>query len=126
LTDNVAEIAFNVDDDTAEHLAWMSDELLSMGALEVWQTPGTGKKGRSMVCFSLLVHETEFRETADWILQNGTTFGLRYRAWDRLKLDPTFEEREVDGKQMTFKVGRDAAGNKVKEKAEFESWKSNR
>lgn len=123
-SDRVVEIVCNVDDDTGEHLAWMCEELLARGALDVWQTAGTGKKGRSMICLSVLVRENDLAATAEWILQNGTTFGVRYRAWDRLKLDTAFEERTVDGKRVTVKIGLDGAGNKTKEKIEFESWRA--
>jgi pyridinium-3,5-bisthiocarboxylic acid mononucleotide nickel chelatase len=122
LQDKVVEIACNIDDDTGEHLAWMCEKLLVLGALDVWQTPGTGKKGRPMVCLSVLAEEAKLEELADWILRNGTTFGVRYRTWDRQKLAPTFEER--DG--VTVKIGSDAEGTPIKEKIEFESWKSGR
>jgi len=120
--DKVVEIVCNIDDDTGEHLAWMCEQLLEKGALDVWQTPGTGKKGRSMVCLSVLAAEEKFNELSDWILQNGTTFGIRYRPWDRLKLSPEFEQRGG----VTIKIGRDASGNKIKEKPEFDSWRSRR
>jgi len=39
-----------------------------------------------------------------------------------LKLNPTFEERHVDGRGLTYKIGRDLDGNAIKEKVEFDSW----
>jgi uncharacterized protein (TIGR00299 family) protein len=125
-TDKVFEIVCNIDDDTGEHLAWMCEQLLSLGALDVWQTPGTGKKGRSMVCLSVLATRADLGKLADWMLQNGTTFGLRYQEWDRLKLSPEFEERDHDGIKVKYKIGKDITGKTVKEKQEFDSWKSGR
>jgi len=123
LSDSVVEISFNIDDDTAEHMAWLSQTLLENGALDVWQTPGTGKKGRTMVCFSVIVRERDLAETADRILRNSTTFGLRHRRWDRLMLEREFETREEGGRQVRYKVGRTTAGEKLKEKIEFEDWR---
>lgn len=123
LSDSVTEISFNIDDDTAEHMAWLSETLMEIGALDVWQTPGTGKKGRSMMCFSVLVHTSDLEKAADWILRNSTTFGLRYRDWKRFMLDRTVETREQDGREVRYKIGRTTAGEKLKEKIEFDDWR---
>lgn len=126
LTDAVIEIAFNIDDDTAEHMAWMAEKLLDLGVLDVWQTPATGKKGRAMVCFSVLVRESDRDAIADWILRHSTTFGLRYRGWNRLMLERDFETRDEAGREVRYKVGLTTAGEKLKEKVEFEDWKKSR
>jgi uncharacterized protein (DUF111 family) len=126
LADSVIEIAFNIDDDTAEHLAWMSEKLLEMGVLDLWQTPGTGKKGRTMLCFSLLVEQGKFNQTVDWILRNSTTFGLRYRKWDRLTLERRIETRSEQGRDVRYKIGRTTAGETLKEKIEFDDWRKSR
>ena len=119
-TDTVIEIACNIDDDTSEHIAWMTGKLLGMGALDVWQTPATGKKGRVLVCLSVLVKETDLNAIADWILRNGTTFGIRYREWDRLKLTRAFESREAEGRSVSYKIGYTTDGEKLKEKPEYD------
>jgi uncharacterized protein (TIGR00299 family) protein len=126
LTDSVVEISFNVDDDTAEHLAWLAERLLEAGALDVWQTPGTGKKSRTMVCFSTLVREADLTAIADWILRNSTTFGVRYRKWDRLMLEREFETRNENGREVRYKTGSTTAGERLKEKIEFEDWRRSR
>ena len=118
-TDQVVEIACNIDDDTAEHMAWMTSQLIEMGALDVWQTPATGKKGRVLVCLSVLVDQGSFNEIADWILRNSTTFGIRYKKWDRLILARRFEERESKGKTVKHKIGFTTDGEKLKEKPEY-------
>jgi pyridinium-3,5-bisthiocarboxylic acid mononucleotide nickel chelatase len=122
-TDKVFEIVCNIDDDTAEHIAWMSEKLLEHGALDVWQTPATGKKGRSLICLSVLVRHQDLASTSDWILRNGTTFGVRYRNWERLKLVRHFEERQENGTSVHYKVGSTVKGEKLKEKREFEDWR---
>jgi uncharacterized protein (TIGR00299 family) protein len=119
-TDTVVEIACNIDDDTAEHMAWMTKQLIEMGALDVWQTPAAGKKGRVLVCLSALVNPDLFNQIADWILRNSTTFGIRYRHWDRLKLARKFETHEIDGTQVKHKVGLTTTGEKIKQKPEHD------
>jgi hypothetical protein len=57
---------------------------------------------------------------AAWILKNGTTFGVRYRHWDRLKLRRRFELRETAEGPLTYKVGLAKDGGILKEKPEFE------
>ena len=123
-TDEVIEMSCNVDDETAERMAWIAEQLLEQGALEVWQTPVTAKKSRAAVVLSVLGRTSDFQKLAHWLIQNSTTFGLRYRKWDRLKLEPKFEERiTASGAKVTFKQGLDCNGRVVKEKPEFDSVK---
>jgi uncharacterized protein (DUF111 family) len=119
-TDRVVEVAANVDDDTGERLAWLAERLLAQGALDVWLTPATGKKGRPLTCFQFLVAEADFPRLADWFLRHSTTFGIRHRAWDRLKLARRFEPRPGPGGPVTHKVGLTTAGEELKAKPEFE------
>lgn len=121
--DRVIEIACTVDDDTAEHLAWLAAQLLERGALDTWLAPVTGKKGRPAVCLSALVAEKGWSTLAGWILEQGTTFGVRYRPWDRLKLFRRFERRETAQGPLTYKVGLTKDGKVLKEKPEFEEWR---
>ena len=118
--DKVVEIACNIDDDTGEHLAWMVSQLMERGALDAWLTPTTGKKGRPAVCLSVLASVADWPATAEWILKHGTTFGVRYRTWDRLKLVPRFDRRESAAGPVTYKQGATLDGKVLKEKPEFE------
>ncbi|HEX3102256.1 MAG TPA: LarC family nickel insertion protein [Pyrinomonadaceae bacterium] len=119
-TDSVVEIVCNIDDDTGEHLAWMTEKLMEKGALDVWQTAATGKKGRVLVCLSVLAEERSWTEFADWILRNGTTLGVRYRKWDRLKLAREIEVRETANGPVRHKIGLTTGGEPLKEKAEYD------
>lgn len=118
--DSVVEIVCNIDDDTAEHIGWLCGQCMLKGALDVWQTPAYGKKGRVLVCLSVLAPQERFVELADWILRASTTFGIRYRTWNRLKLSRHLEERDVDGRTVRNKIGTTTDGRKVKEKPEFD------
>ena len=118
--DQVVEIVSNIDDDSAEHIAWLAEQLLARGALDVWLTPAMGKKGRPLTCLSVLAHAADWSAYADWLLRNSTTFGLRYRTWDRLKLARRFERRAVAGGELTYKVGLTTTGEVLKDKPEFD------
>ena len=119
-TDRVVEVAANIDDDTGEHLAWLAERLLAQGALDVWMAPAVGKKGRPLTCFQFLTAEADFARLTDWFLRHSTTFGVRHRAWDRLKLERRFEQRPGPGGLITHKVGLTTKAEELKAKPEFE------
>jgi uncharacterized protein (TIGR00299 family) protein len=119
-TDRVVEVAANLDDDTGEHLAWLAEQLLAQGALDAWMTPAVGKKGRPLTCFQFLASEGDFARLADWFLRHSTSFGLRHRTWDRLKLARHFETRVTPAGPLTYKIGLTTDGTVLKEKPEFD------
>jgi uncharacterized protein (DUF111 family) len=97
--------------------------LLQNGALDVWQTPVTGKKGRSAAVLSVLSREDDVERLVDYVLRKSTTFGVRYRTWNRLVLEREMEERDVNGRAVRFKIGRTTTGEVLKEKPEFDDVK---
>jgi len=120
VSDSVVEICCNLDDETPERIAWAAEQLLALGALDVWTTPVCGKKGRVALCLSVLAGNENRPRFADWILRRTSTFGIRYRSWDRLTLQRHIELREVRGERVAFKIGRTFEGETLKEKPEFE------
>lgn len=122
--DSVIEITCNVDDDTAEHMAWLAEMLLRKGALDVWTTTVSGKKGRAGCCLSALARIDDRNVLADFLLRHGTTFGVRMREWDRLKLARRFEKRATPRGEVTYKIGMTTTGEVLKEKAEFDDLRS--
>src|SRR5712692_745455 len=122
--DTVIEIACNIDDDTAEHVAWLAEILLQKGALDVWTTTVNGKKGRTGFCLSVLAQLDDRNMMADFLLRHSTTFGVRMRKWDRLKLERKFEKRQTSQGEVTYKIGTTITGEVLKEKPEFEDLRS--
>ena len=118
--DTVIEIACNIDDDTPEHLAWLAEMLLQKGALDVWTTAVNGKKGRTGFCLSVLARVDDRNVLADFLLRHSTTFGVRMRPWDRLKLERKFEKRQTPRGEVTYKIGMTTTGEVLKEKPESE------
>lgn len=119
-TDRVVEMVCNIDDDSAERMAWLAEQLLQKGALDVWLTPIHAKKGRPGVCLSVLADEETWARLADWLLRQSSTFGLRHRKWDRLKLLRKFEKRNTPHGEVTYKIGMTTSGDILKEKPEYE------
>jgi len=118
--DSVIEICCNIDDESAERLAWTVGVLRERGALDVWMTSIVGKKGRPATQVSLLVSEEKWSDFAVWILRHTSTFGLRYRRWSRMKLSRAIEEGKVSGQSVRMKVGTTLNGRRIKEKPEYE------
>ncbi|MFC1661698.1 LarC family nickel insertion protein [Gemmatimonadota bacterium] len=121
--DQVVEIRCNVDDQTGERTAWVVERALAEGALDAWLEPIVGKKGRPAVCIVLLAKPQDTSRLADFLLRRSSTFGVRYSAWNRLKLVREFETRDTPGGPVSFKVGKTTQGDVVKEKPEYEDLK---
>ena len=122
-TDSIVEISCNMDDETAERTAWVMEQMMKLGALDVWVTPLTGKKGRAAICLSVLAESASWSSLADWLLRHSSTFGLRHRSWDRLKLARRFETRQTEQGPVGYKIGMTTTGEVLKEKAEYEDLK---
>jgi uncharacterized protein (TIGR00299 family) protein len=85
-SDQVVVLETNIDDSTPEQLADCADRLLQAGALDVFQTPCTMKKGRAAVILSVIGSPLDVAELEQIIFQHSTSIGIRrYRA-DRHKL----------------------------------------
>ncbi len=123
LKDKVAEISCNIDDQTPEKTAWCLEQLFSLGVLDAWIIPVHTKKNRIAFCLSVLSRENKVNKIADWLLKNTTTFGVRYRNWDRLTLERKIEKRKLDGEEILFKIGLTTNGEELKAKPEFEEIK---
>jgi uncharacterized protein (TIGR00299 family) protein len=119
-TDTVLEVRCNVDDQTGERTAWIMEKALEHGALDAWVTQIIGKKGRPGLCLTLLVKPEDGPSACDFLLQNSSTFGVRYAPWGRFKLFREEEVRDTPSGPVSYKVGRTRDGTKVKEKPEFE------
>jgi pyridinium-3,5-bisthiocarboxylic acid mononucleotide nickel chelatase len=89
-TDEISVISFNVDDITAEHLAFVADQLFAKGALDVLQIPAFMKKGRSATLVQVLSPLEKEKDLVEFILTQSTSFGLRLTHEKRYKLARDF------------------------------------
>ncbi|MBR1891174.1 MAG: nickel pincer cofactor biosynthesis protein LarC [Clostridia bacterium] len=87
LTDEVVKLEFNVDDMTAEQLAYSGERLMRTGAKEVYLTPVTMKKSRLGTLVTVLCDQSAEDETVRAIFKNYSTIGLRTSVCKRYVLD---------------------------------------
>ncbi len=87
-TGEIIELVCNIDDMTPEALAFAASRLLERGALDVYTTPGTMKKGRPGHVLTVLCPPNKEKELAQQILKQTTTNGLRVRHCGKYFLHP--------------------------------------
>lgn len=109
-TDQVVLMETNIDDCTPEQLAAAADQLMSAGALDVYQTPCVMKKGRSGIVFSVLSPPEKTQHHEQILFAATSTIGIRRQTIQRSKLPRT--ETTVDtafgkvsGKAVTLPGG---------------------
>ncbi|HKQ23424.1 MAG TPA: LarC family nickel insertion protein [Burkholderiales bacterium] len=103
--DEVAQILFEVDDQTPEDLAIAIDKLRAQpSVLDVLQTPAFGKKGRMTMHIQVLASPADLENVFDACFNETTTIGLRYQVLQRRKLSRTGTTVETGGKQVRVKV----------------------
>jgi uncharacterized protein (DUF111 family) len=104
-TDSVVELSTNLDDITAEVLAYATTLLLNAGALDVWTTAIQMKKQRQGVLLSVLCAPERTDEFADLILRHTTAFGVRINTATRVKLRREFTEVQTAYGMIRVKCG---------------------
>ncbi len=124
----IVEIVCNLDDQSPERTAWLQQDAIKQGALDVWITPVVGKKNRPAQLFSMLVDVEREGEFISWMLRCSSTFGLRTQRWDKVQLARRIETRDTPHGPLRFKIGMTTEGEVIKEKPEYddlaEIWKN--
>ncbi len=115
-------IETNLDDMNPELIPFIEEELLKIGALDVFRSPIQMKKGRSGVKLSILVDEKNQDQILDYLFTQTSTFGVRSYVVDKMMMQREIEVisteyGEVRIKKAIFK------GKVVKYKPEFEDIK---
>lgn len=96
MKDRVCEFECNIDDMTAEELAFAAERLMEEGAKDVTLTPVVMKKGRPATMLTVMIpdEEDEKERMADLIFRYTTTIGIREIISERYILDR--EEKLID------------------------------
>jgi hypothetical protein len=109
--DEVAQILFEVDDQTPEDLAIALDRLRAHPAvLDVLQAPAFGKKGRVTLHIQVLAEVADLESVFDACFSETTTLGLRYQVLRRRKLARSSATVDAGGRKLRVKVA-DRPGN---------------
>lgn len=77
----------NIDDATPELLGFAAKKLLDSGALDVWVSPVTMKKGRQAFCLSVLCDATRAAQLRTDMLETTPTLGVREYQVTRFELE---------------------------------------
>jgi len=104
-SDRVAQIAFEVDDQTPEDLAIALDRLRSHPAvLDVLQMPAFGKKGRVTAHIQILAEPEDLHGVFKACFSETATLGLRWQLVERRVLERSQATVDVDGRSVRVKI----------------------
>lgn len=102
--DFVWQLEANLDDMSPELCSVALDAAFAAGALDVWWTPITMKKGRPALHLCALVSEERRGDVERAILRETTTIGLRYSRLERRVLERRFVTVETPYGPLPIKV----------------------
>jgi uncharacterized protein (TIGR00299 family) protein len=80
-------IETNIDDMNPQHFALLVERIEEAGALDVWLTPITMKKGRPATLVSAIAPAANRDAATSAMIENSTTLGVRITQIDRIKAD---------------------------------------
>src|SRR5262245_18789536 len=106
LVADVVVIEANIDDMTPQNFAYVTERLLSAGALDVFTIPIQMKKGRPGQLLQVLSPWDSVDALSRVIFQETTTIGVRRYAVDRTTLDRELVEVETEYGTVNIKVSR--------------------
>jgi pyridinium-3,5-bisthiocarboxylic acid mononucleotide nickel chelatase len=116
---DIVELVSNLDDMTAEALAFAGERLMAEGALDVSASPLTMKKGRSGVLFTVLCKSRDEEFLAHAVLRETSTNGVRVRRCAKYILTPSVRTVETSLGRVAVKCA-DGFGIH-REKPEYEA-----
>ncbi len=94
-TDTIYELSCNVDDMTAERIAFAMERFLEAGAREAYTQPIGMKKNRPGTLLQVLCAEKDREKMVHEIFKYTTTIGIRERSFNRYILNRTVESLDT-------------------------------
>jgi uncharacterized protein (TIGR00299 family) protein len=85
-SDEVVELATNLDQVSPELLGYVLERALAVGALDAWVVPATMKKGRAGAVLHVLVRPVDRVAVEDLLFRETRTLGIRRQRLQRSKL----------------------------------------
>jgi len=117
-TDRVAQLEFELDDQTPEDLAIALDRLRAHpSVIDVVQTPAFGKKGRISAHIRLLADPGDLENVLEACFNETTTLGVRHQVIERRKLGRSQHTVETGGRNVRVKVARRPGARSAKAEA---------
>jgi len=97
----------NIDDMSAELFGFLMEELMAIGALDVWFTPIQMKKNRPAVVLTVLCELSSEKEVLRKIFRESTTFGVRKQTISRVRCKRKFEIVQTEFGPIHIKIAFD-------------------
>ena len=116
--EQIYELSCNLDDMTAEAIAYAQERIFASGALEVYTLPAQMKKSRPGTVLSALCREADRESVVRAIFRHTTTIGVRECAYRRYTLSRTVETVSTPRGGVHKKISR--GYGVTREKLEFE------
>lgn len=103
---DLLQLETNLDDATPQQVAHAQARALEAGALDVWVTPATFKKGRSGWVVGAVLPVPRLEAVASVLASELPTLGLRAWPLQRLEAERSFSTADVEGHLVAVKEGR--------------------
>lgn len=113
-TDTVTELSCNVDDMTAEAVAYAVEKLFAGGALDVYTVPVGMKKGRPGTLIRVLCRRSDTDAVVRLIFRHTTTIGIRKAELDRFVLERRIEAVDTPYGTVRRKISAGCGVERVK------------
>ena len=120
-SEQILELACNLDDMTGEELAYAQERLFQAGALDVYFTGIGMKKSRPAVILSCICRAEQRDEILACIFRHTTSLGIREYVCNRYTMTREFETRETPYGPVRIK--RASGYGVLREKPEFDDLK---
>ncbi len=118
-SDRIAELVFEIDDQTPEDLAIGLDKLRAHpSVVDVLQIPMFGKKGRVAMRTQVLADPNDIENVIDACFAETTTLGIRYQVLERRILRRTQTRVDAEGRSVRVKIAQRPGGPTVKAEAD--------
>ena len=118
ISENVIELNCNVDDMSAEDMAYATKTLIENGAKDAFVTPVIMKKGRSGMLLTVLCSAVDKERFVSLIFKHTSTIGIRVKETERIILNR--HEETVHTKLGDVRVKYSEGYGVKREKPEFE------
>ncbi|NUN63603.1 LarC family nickel insertion protein [Pseudanabaena biceps] len=105
-TETVVVLETQVDDMTAQAIAYTTEQLLQNGALDVYTQAITMKKSRTGVLITVICHGDRQAICEQILFQEITTLGIRFRLQERQILEREIVEVETEYGTARIKIAK--------------------
>jgi uncharacterized protein (TIGR00299 family) protein len=109
--EQVAVVETSIDDMNPQIYEYLIQNMLKMGVMDVFLSPLQMKKNRPGTLVTVICSPDMVNTVSDFLMQETTSIGLRWRIDHRMKADRYFKEVPTQYGMIRFKVAQ--AGNKI-------------